>query len=168
MHSKLIQFIALLLTILNFTAFSSAASLELSDEVRAEEFSLSSKSLALGGFDPVAYFQSGPRKGSSKITYAHQGVTYRFANMANRDAFKAEPGKYEPMYGGWCAWAMYDGGGRTEADPENYKLIDGALYVYYKGFFGDTLKVWNDKSKSVAEAKLIATAGRNWQGQVAK
>ena len=69
------------------------------------------------------------------------------------------PGVYEPQYGGWCAWAMSDGGGRTEANPESFKIIDGKLYVFYDGFFGDTRSLWNAVGD---DEKLIGQADQYW------
>ena len=65
------------------------------------------KGVAVGGYDPVAYFTVGkPVPGKADITVTHEGATWRFASAANRDAFKAEPAKYAPQYGGHCAWAV--------------------------------------------------------------
>ena len=65
---------------------------------------------AVGGYDPVAYFKKGkPVRGSSKFTLKHQGVNWRFSSAANRDAFKASPGRYAPAFGGYCAWAVSQG-----------------------------------------------------------
>jgi YHS domain-containing protein len=61
-------------------------------------------STAVGGHDPVAYFSEGkPVAGSASITHQWNGVTWRFASEKNRDAFKADPAKYAPQYGGYCA-----------------------------------------------------------------
>jgi hypothetical protein len=44
--------------------------------------------------------------------------------------FAAEPEKYTPQYGGYCAWAVAQG---TTAgiDPEAWKIVDGKLYLNY-------------------------------------
>ena len=151
------------LTLLPLSLF--AESEALSPDVRSKEFSLSRKSLALSGYDPVAYFQEGPKKGSKQLSHTFKGVLYYFSSEANRAKFIEDPYKYEPQYGGWCAWAMFDGGGRTEANPESYKIIDGKLYVFYDGFFGDTLALWNDKGD---DETLINTADQYWGKQVFK
>ncbi|MEO0508548.1 MAG: YHS domain-containing (seleno)protein [Verrucomicrobiota bacterium] len=148
-----------------FVTGASAAVIQISAEERAEEYSLSRKSVALSGYDPVAYFGNGPQEGKKSISYTHEGVVYRFASKENLEKFKASPASYEPQYGGWCAWAMYKDGGRTEPDPKNYKIVEGKLYVFYKGLFGDTLKLWNETSVKQAEVQLISTANTNWQGQ---
>ena len=65
--------------------------------------------VALGGFDPVSYFAEGsnePVRGKKAISITHEGVTYRFVNKEHREYFEANPSRYEPVFGGWCAWAM--------------------------------------------------------------
>ncbi|MFT5735494.1 MAG: YHS domain-containing protein [Planctomycetota bacterium] len=127
------------------------------------EYSVSKKGLALDGFDPVAYFKEfggKAKKGDKKITTKHEGVVYRFSSEANRKAFLAEPSRFQPMYGGWCAWAMADGkGSKTEPDAESFTIEDGRLYVFYDGFFADTRKSWKKKGGA---PKLKSTADNNW------
>ena len=63
--------------------------------------------LALQGYDPVAYFKEGkPSMGEATLTYAWHGATYRFASVANRDAFAADPQRFAPQFGGYCAYAV--------------------------------------------------------------
>lgn len=159
-------FLAALLACFTFIAGVATAAPELSAGTRTSEYSLGKKNLALDGYDPVAYFQNGPREGSKKLSYTYKGVVYRFASAANLNKFKAAPADYEPQFGGWCAWAMYDGGRNVEPDPENYKIIEGKLYLFYKGFFGDTQKLWNKEAKKKGQAALISTAAGNWSKQV--
>lgn len=86
---------------------------------------------AIRGFDPVAYFTEGrPTPGSADITLEWNGATWRFANEANRAAFRADPAAYAPQYGGWCAWAMAQGA-TAAVDPEAWDIIDGKLYLNY-------------------------------------
>ncbi|MCB1496310.1 MAG: hypothetical protein KDJ86_11020 [Bauldia sp.] len=85
--------------------------------------------IALKGYDPVAYFTDGaPMPGDEAITAAHDGVTYRFASAANRDAFLAAPASYIPAYGGFCAMAM-SLGYKVDIDPNAWKIVDDRLYV---------------------------------------
>jgi YHS domain-containing protein len=89
--------------------------------------------LALSGYDPVAYFPEGGGKavkGSAEHTATHRGVTYRFTSEQNRERFLAEPARFEPAYGGWCAWAMARGK-QVEVDPEAYVLEEGRLLLFY-------------------------------------
>lgn len=135
------------------------------DAVRVSEYNLSKGVLALKGYDPVAYFQGKPAKGSKKISHTHGGVIYRFNNQKNLAAFKEDPVKYEPQFGGWCAWAMYDGGSRAGIDPESYLIFDDKLYVFYDTIIADTRELWLERSKSVMQGKMIGTADRYWEEQ---
>lgn len=87
--------------------------------------------VAVGGYDPVAYFSSGkPARGLKTITHSHKGVTWRFASEANRKAFKSDPAKYAPQYGGYCAWAVSQGY-TAKGDPKAWKIVGGKLYLNY-------------------------------------
>ena len=87
--------------------------------------------LAIRGYDPVAYHQqSGPVKGSAQFSYQWRDATWLFASAENRDRFQAEPERYAPQYGGYCAYAVSTG--RTASiDPEAWKIVDGKLYLNY-------------------------------------
>ena len=86
---------------------------------------------AVGGYDPVAYFTDGrPVEGSSDFELEHKGATWRFASAANRDAFAADPDRYAPQYGGYCAWAVSQGY-TAKGDPDYWKVVDGKLYLNY-------------------------------------
>ena len=97
--------------------------------LRSKHYNLEKSGLALAGYDPLSYFLGNPKKGSSTYTYNHNGVTYRFANAKNMELFKASPAKYEPAYGGWCAYAMGAKGEKGEVSPETFKIVDGRIYM---------------------------------------
>lgn len=87
--------------------------------------------IAVQGHDPVAYFTDGkPVKGSKDFVAEYQGAEFRFASAANRDAFRADPAKYAPQYGGYCAWAVSQGY-HAKGDAKNWKIVDGRLYLNY-------------------------------------
>lgn len=136
----------------------SMASAQSQTNVRKKHFNLDKTGLALEGYDPVAYFtQQKAIEGKKEISLANDGVTYYFASIQDRDLFKANPARYEPQYGGWCAYAMGATGQKVEIDPETFKLVDGKLYVFYNKFFNNTKKSWNKD-----EANLKAKADANW------
>lgn len=88
-------------------------------------------SLAVDGYDPVAYFTDGkPVEGKSEFEVEYNGATWRFESAANRDAFAADPAKYAPQYGGYCAWAVSQGY-TAKGDPQNWRIVDGKLYLNY-------------------------------------
>jgi len=129
-----------------------------------DDYDLGKDGLAISGYDPVAYFPDHggkATKGSKKITTRHRGVLYRFATEKNKKAFLAEPERFEPMYGGWCAWAMYDGkGSKTEPNPKSFTIEGDRLYLFYDGFWGDTRKSWDKKGGA---PKLASKATTNWK-----
>jgi YHS domain-containing protein len=87
--------------------------------------------LALHGFDPVAYFtQNKAVKGEPVLTASHRGVTYQFASQEDQAAFQANPAKYVPQYGGFCAFAA-SVGIKADIDPHAFAINDGKLYVNY-------------------------------------
>jgi YHS domain-containing protein len=113
------------------------------------------KGVAISGYDAVSYFSGKPVKG--KIAYLQNGIIYKFSSTENLEMFKKFPTKYEPAYGGWCAYAMGAKGEKVEVDPENYKIINGTLNLFYKNFFSNTLDDWNKN-----ETKLKKQADINW------
>jgi YHS domain-containing protein len=125
---------------------------------RKKEYNLSRSSLAIEGYDPVAYFtQNKSLKGSKAHALNHEGVTYYFASAQNKELFKANPSKYEPQYGGWCAYAMGAKGEKVSIDPETFKILNGKLYLFYNSYFNNTLKSWNKDENNLREK-----ADLNW------
>ena len=87
--------------------------------------------VAVDGTDVVAYFTKGaPVRGSSEFTHDWQGATWRFSTAANRDAFAADPARYAPQYGGYCAYAVSEGY-TASTTPSAWKIVDGKLYLNY-------------------------------------
>ncbi len=110
--------------------------------------------VAVSGYDPVAYFAvSKPVEGSKAFTASWQGAEYRFASAANRDRFKADPARYAPQYGGYCAWAVSQGY-TASADPNVWKIVDGRLYLNYDASVG---RKWASDIPG-----HIAKANANW------
>jgi YHS domain-containing protein len=109
---------------------------------------------ALKGYDPVAYFTIGqPTKGVDQYTYRWQGVTYRFASADNLQRFKADPEKYVPQYGGYCAYAM-SLDRIADIDPYRWAIVGGKLYLN-NGYLAQDL--W-----SLNKSGNIASADQNW------
>ena len=91
----------------------------------------SSSNLAIRGTDPVAYFtKSKAVKGASQYEYKWNGATWRFSSKENMELFAANPEKYAPQYGGYCAKAMSEGN-VVSIDPNAWKIVDGKLYLNY-------------------------------------
>jgi YHS domain-containing protein len=110
--------------------------------------------VALRGYDPVAYFNEyKPVKGSAEHTAEFKGSTFHFASQTNRDAFKADPAKYAPQYGGFCAFGTA-GGYKAAIDPAAFTVVDGKLYLNYNR---DVQKQWSKDIRA-----LITKADKNW------
>lgn len=111
-------------------------------------------SLAVGGYDVVAYFvESKPIKGKSIYSIEYMGAKWRFKSAENLMAFKAEPEKFAPQYGGYCAWAVSQGY-TAKGNPKIWRIENGKLYLNYDddvqatwetdipGFVGQADKKW--------------------------
>ena len=84
---------------------------------------------ALSGYDAVAYHaQNATVRGDTGNVVYHKGLAYLFANKANADTFRANPGKYEPAYNGYCAMGVALGR-KFPGDPEAFRVVDGRLYL---------------------------------------
>jgi YHS domain-containing protein len=90
---------------------------------------LDDQGVALKGYDPVAYFADGkPATGSADHTASVEGATYHFMSADNRDQFLADPGKFTPAYGGFCALGVTRSM-KIKGDPEAWKIVDDELYI---------------------------------------
>jgi hypothetical protein len=89
--------------------------------------------IGIKGYDPVAYFTTGkPAKGSDSHSAEHGGVVWRFTSADNRAAFLADPARYLPQYGGFCAWGVAEKGRLFDVDPEAaWTIHDGRLYLNF-------------------------------------
>ncbi|OQW52262.1 YHS domain-containing (seleno)protein [Candidatus Raskinella chloraquaticus] len=112
------------------------------------------KGVAVGGYDVVAYFNAGkPVKGSPVFTHNYKDSEWRFASEANRALFIADPQKYEPQYGGHCAYAAARNY-KASGDPQAWKIVDGKLYLNYDQ---SIKKIWE---KNIPGE--VSSADRNW------
>jgi YHS domain-containing protein len=99
--------------------------------------------VGLKGYDPVAYFtQAKAVKGDAPFQSKADGVIYYFASAENKAAFDTNPAKYEPQFGGFCAWAV-SRGYTASVDPNAFQIVNGRLLLQYslkvrKDFSADT------------------------------
>lgn len=112
--------------LLGLTALFSAAAMSVS----ADEITTFTKAgTAIGGTDPVAYFTAGkPVAGKDEFTAEYDEVTWKFSSAENRDKFIADPAKYAPQYGGFCAFGAAMGF-KVPVVPEAWSIVDGKLYL---------------------------------------
>jgi YHS domain-containing protein len=108
--------------------------------------------LAIKGYDAVAYFVEGkPTPGKPEFEYLWDGVRYRFASASHLDAFKSDPDRYAPQFGGLCT-ASLARGKTLEADPQNWTIVGGKLFLF--GAAGGP--AWFKKDPTEFEAQAVA------------
>lgn len=105
---------------------------------------------AVSGYDTVAYFtESKAVKGLSKFKYKYKGENWYFSNEKHLALFKAEPEKYAPQYGGYCAYAVAKNS-TASSDPEQWSIENGKLYLNYNA---DIKQTWlQDKAAYIEKA----------------
>jgi len=122
----------------------------------AGSINLDADGLAIEGHDPVAYFtQNAAVMGSSKLTAMHDGAKYYFSSQENQKLFQAEPAKYAPAYGGFCAFAV-SRGATSSVEPDKFTVVKGKLYLNYSG---NVQTVWREDVPG-----NISKANTNWPG----
>ena len=119
--------------------------------------------VAVSGYDVVNYFtDDAAKEGSSAYAVKHDGVTYYFSSEEHKNMFNANPDKFLPAYGGYCAFAMGMKNATVPSNPGTYKIVDGKLYVFfndlYEGEKFNTLGPWNED-----EANIKNMADTNWK-----
>ncbi len=112
----------------------------------------------LGGYDVVSYFEGAPQKGTQKFAIAYNGVQFLFVSEAHLEAFKASQKKYEPQYGGYCAYAVAKRK-KMQSNPETYEIRDDKLYLFYNAWSTNTLVKWQQGNTT----KLQVKANHNWE-----
>jgi YHS domain-containing protein len=137
-------YLSILLVVLALPAFAQTKSL----------LNLDKSGLAIQGYDPVAFFTDNkPVTGKPEFLARHNGALYYFASKEHRDLFKADPAKYEPAFGGYCAYGV-SRNKLVEIDVQAFQVVDGRLLLQYskgvrddfnkdtKGNFGKAQANW--------------------------
>ena len=111
-------------------------------------------SVAAGGYDVTAYFtEEQPVKGKKAFQTEYKGVDWYFASQENLDEFKSDPEKYEPQYGGYCAYAVSQGS-TASGDPLLWTVHEDKLYLNYNQDINDR---WRAKIE-----EFIVDGDKNW------
>jgi len=125
-------------------------------EQSQQRLNVDSNGVILKGYDVVAYFsQHKAIQGSPKYKTSHGGATYYFSSAANLAAFKANPSKYAPEFGGYCANSVKSKK-LVDSDPTAFFVTNGKLYVCSSH---DDVKQFRSSEK-----ENLRKAYQNWQG----
>ena len=121
---------------------------------------LDKSGVAIQGYDPVAFFsEHHPVMGKAEFTSQINGATYQFVSMEHKELFDKEPVKYEPQFGGYCAYGVsHDKLAPVEIDA--FQIVDGKLYMQYSKSIRDS---FNEDQKG-----NLGKAMQNWPGLVEK
>lgn len=119
--AKFAQTVVLLMTALSLNVFAAGLS--------GVDTATDRNAVILAGHDTVAYHTQGKAVlGKADITAVYNNAIYRFSSEGNRDRFVANPAKYAPAYGGYCALGT-SFGKKFEVDGKAFEIVDGQLYV---------------------------------------
>lgn len=111
---------------------------------------------ALNGYDVVAFFKAAqPVKGADSLSAEWEGVRWLFSTRDNLDAFRADPAKYAPQYGGYCAYGTA-GNHKSPTQPDTWTIVNDKLYFNYNQ---KVKEMWSKGRDS-----LIKKADENWPG----
>lgn len=143
----------------NFLALAAAAPIVLSvsrPAFAAKAPVFASDGVAINGFDPVAYFTDGkPVRGNPDLSVNWQGAALHFSDTDHKAMFEADPEKYAPKYGGYCAYAVSKGA-TAPTDPDAWTIHEGRLYL---NFSTDVRSIWREDIEG-----NVARADANWPG----
>ena len=152
------RMISFAITAFALTALTLGPSLEAAAQSRVNV--LGGRRVAIHGYDPVAYFvDGGPRQGRPELAVEHGGGRWLFSSESNKARFAADPEKYTPVYGGYCAYGVAQGY-LVKIDPDAWAIVDGRLYLNYDRSVAET---WR---KDVPG--YVKMADENWRRLVGK
>jgi hypothetical protein len=151
MRNAALPIVTLLLSILLVACSTAPAKVWQAEPV--EDLNLE-KGVALRGYDAVAYFSEHQAvMGDPAIGYQWQGATWEFSSVENRAEFAANPARYAPQFGGYCAFAVAQGT-TADGDPQQWAIVKDKLYVNNNAI---AKKLWDQDRHG-----NIVSADRNW------
>ena len=133
--------------------------ISISVKAQSTEFN-TKKGYVAEGYDVVSYFnEKTPIVGNKKYQTTFEKATFKFASAKNLEIFKANPLKYIPQYGGFCAYAVAAKNTKMDIDADSYEIRDGKLYLFYSSWFGNKLDDWQKEDTK----KLQQQGDKNWE-----
>lgn len=124
--------------------------------------------VAIEGYDPVAYFTDGRAvRGRAILQTEWRGARWYFSSPEHKRLFEADPERYAPAFGGYCAMCVgATGEAATSGDPRVFLIFEDRLYLLQNEEMRDLwLKDVASHTRQAAEtyARLLAAAG--WSGR---
>lgn len=126
-----VKFLSIILLLGLVAANSALAASKINTLDKKGLFGYEDTGTAIRGFDTVAYFTLGkPTEGSDEFTSEWMDATWKFSSQENLDLFEAEPAKYAPQYGGYCAYGVANGYA-VKIEADQWEILEGKLYLNY-------------------------------------
>ena len=117
------------------------------------------KGFVANGYDVIAYFNNEALIGNKSFVSKYDTVKYKFSSQENLEAFKTNPEKYTPQYGGYCAYAVALKSKKVGINPKTFEIRDGKLYLFYNSWGTNTLDLWKKEDVKGLQKK----ADQNWE-----
>ena len=115
--------------------------------------------IALQGYSPVSYLDLGlAQQGNKNYKSEYNKVAYYFTSAEQKATFDKNPAKYQPQYGGFCAFGTY-AGAKFRVDPNKFIVKDGKYYLYLNNVELDAKQLWLAENN---HKKLKSVADKNW------
>ncbi|MCZ6861193.1 MAG: YHS domain-containing (seleno)protein [Alphaproteobacteria bacterium] len=148
------------LAVVGLTAVAVVGFFSYSAQSEITTYNIDADRVAIHGYDTVAYFTEGkPLAGKAEFEHEWRDARWQFASAGNRDLFTANPERYAPKYGGYCAGGLATGE-YADIDPEAWTIVDGKLYLNKTK---ELRVVWRKSPES-----HIAYGDYNWENNRAK
>ena len=123
-------------------------------------YNIDNSNIALEGYSPVSYLDLGiAQKGLKQHKSEYDKVIYYFTSDEQKKVFDANPKKYQPQYGGYCAFGVY-AGAKFRPDPNKFVVKDGKYYLYLYNLELDAQQLWLAESNHNGLSKK---ADENWE-----
>ncbi|MEM7374956.1 MAG: YHS domain-containing (seleno)protein [Bacteroidota bacterium] len=114
--------------------------------------------IALNGYSPVSYLDLGlAQRGSKAFKSEYDGLKYYFTDADQKAAFDANPDKYLPQFGGWCATGIAVGA-KFRTDPHKFLVRNDKLYLFLYDLEVDAKQLWLKDEKTMSK-----NANENWK-----
>lgn len=121
------------------------------------EYNIDDSKIALAGYSPVSYVDLDlAQRGDKDIKSEHKGVKYFFVDADQKKKFDANPQKYLPQFGGYCATGIAVGA-KFRTDPNKFLVRDGKLYMFLNSIEVDAKQLWVADEKGMSKK-----AKANW------
>ena len=124
----------------------------------AQRYNTDDSKIALQGYSPVSYLDLEiAQKGLKEFKVTHAGLNYYFTSKEQMQKFQANPKKYMPQYGGFCAFGV-SVGAKFRVDPNKFVVKDGKYFLFLYDLEVDAQQLWLAGNHK----ELVRTANGNW------